>query len=113
MPRYCEGRSKVNGIVERIASGNVRTWDVRTWDVRTWNVEPGIQNLEFRSKIAEIGIPPISHSDFSVLTSHYSYRNASTGSSFEAFMAGTMPLITPTITSTIVESTTVISDICR
>jgi len=89
--------------VERIASGNGRTWDA----------EPGMQNLEFRSKIAEIRIAPISHSDFSVLTSHYSYRNASTGSSLEAFMAGTMPLITPTITSTIVESTTVISDICR
>jgi hypothetical protein len=89
--------------VEGIASGSVRAWDA----------EPRMQNLQCRSKIAEIRIPPISHSDFSVLTSHYSYRNASTGSSFEAFMAGTMPLITPTITSTIVESTTVISDICR
>src|SRR5208283_1157800 len=40
----------------------------------------------------------------------YSYRNASTGSSFAACIAGTQPLITPTTTRISVESTMVISD---
>ena len=43
----------------------------------------------------------------------HSYRNASTGSSLDARSAGTSPLITPTTSRTIVESITVIIDICR
>jgi len=43
----------------------------------------------------------------------YSYRKASTGSSFEARSAGTRPLITPTINNTIVDSVTVISEMRR
>jgi hypothetical protein len=37
----------------------------------------------------------------------YSYLNASTGSSFEARMAGTSPLITPTTNNTRVETASV------
>src|SRR5712692_2385532 len=43
----------------------------------------------------------------------YSYLSASTGSSFEARSAGTNPLITPTTSSTAVESSTVASEIRR
>jgi hypothetical protein len=43
----------------------------------------------------------------------YSYRNASTGSSFEALSAGTKPLITPTTSKTIEEMNTVIKEILR
>src|SRR5689334_12232971 len=42
------------------------------------------------------------------VASLYSYRNASTGSSLEARNAGTSPLNTPTMSSTIVETVTVI-----
>ena len=45
--------------------------------------------------------------------SFHSYRNASTGSNFDARSAGTSPLITPTTSRTIVESITVIIEICR
>jgi hypothetical protein len=41
----------------------------------------------------------------------YSYRSASTGSSFEALTAGTSPLITPTKSSAAVDSKTVMMDI--
>jgi hypothetical protein len=43
----------------------------------------------------------------------YSYRSASTGSSFDARSAGTSPLITPTTNNTAVESSTVNSEIRR
>jgi len=43
----------------------------------------------------------------------YSYRRASTGSSFDARMAGTRPLITPTISNTAVERMTVMMEIRR
>src|SRR5258705_9953264 len=43
----------------------------------------------------------------------HSYRNASTGSSFEARSAGTIPLATPTSNRTPVESRTVITEIFR
>ncbi len=45
--------------------------------------------------------------------SFHSYRSASTGSSFEARTAGTIPLITPTTSNTIPERNTVISEIRR
>jgi hypothetical protein len=43
----------------------------------------------------------------------YSYRSASTGSSFEARIAGTSPLITPTTSNTIPDKNTVIKEIRR
>jgi hypothetical protein len=43
----------------------------------------------------------------------YSYRSASTGSSFEALTAGTKPLITPTKSSAAVDSKTVMMDILK
>jgi hypothetical protein len=43
----------------------------------------------------------------------YSYRRASTGSSFDARIAGTKPLITPTTSKTAVERITVIIEMRR
>ena len=43
----------------------------------------------------------------------HSYRSASTGSSFDARIAGTSPLITPTTSNTTVESTIVIMEMRR
>ena len=43
----------------------------------------------------------------------YSYRNASTGSSFEARSAGTRPLMTPTKSRTSEEIVRVMTEMCR
>lgn len=56
----------------------------------------------------------VPHSYFSPTSDlPHSYRNASTGSSFEARMAGTKPLITPTMSNTAVERKTVIKEIFK
>ena len=44
---------------------------------------------------------------------NHSYRSASTGSSFDARIAGTSPLITPTTSNTRVETASVIIEIFR
>lgn len=46
-------------------------------------------------------------------TQSYSYRRASTGSSLDARMAGTRPLITPTTSKTALERMTVITEMRR
>ena len=56
--------------------------------------------------------PAILQSDGSTIFAH-SYRNASTGSSFDARSAGTRPLATPTASSASVESMTVANEIWR
>ena len=59
------------------------------------------------------GLTPRSRRSKSFDFEPYSYRSASTGSSFDARIAGTIPLITPTTSNTMPERNTVINEIRR
>jgi len=87
--------------VAEIGTVHPRVWSVNTKLLRT----AAPIKSHFHSKITDSGVP--------LARRRYSYRSASTGSSFEALTAGTRPLITPTKSSATVDSKTVMMDILK
>src|SRR5712692_8567291 len=97
--RYCEVAMRSNGFW-RLGEGRSQNAEARRHD------PGGLLTSDFC-------FPPFNRQSKIGSRQFYSYLSASTGSNFEARSAGTNPLITPTTSSTAVESSTVASEIRR
>jgi hypothetical protein len=104
----------IAGVIESMAEMANAHLELRTVSSKVLRIAPPIKQLQRQdSDVCYVKtcrrVPARSASQRIT----YSYLNASTGSSFEARIAGTSPLITPTISKTTVESITVIIEIFR